>query len=511
MNIRTTRGNSELYFWFCLVLVVTLSIAGVLTSLNRSLTIDEPFSANMANLPWAEMLAIFRQDPALPVYYAILKFWVSLFGDSEPAIRSFSTICFALTIVITGITAKRIGGMFAGVAATMLASISSVGMIFAGTARPYALLSLLTAISTLIFFTVLDVTQWKSISGRRKIILFGGLIAVNLLALLTHPIFIFFMIGCSFAAWIKNRQSFRVISFCNMVSVAIFLTAWGSFLFQTTSLSAISWMEVPDIKDLIHGYLNLWGINETIALFLFILFASIGNFQSIRNFIMSQTGLIGLSIVLASSLLPFLISQYRPVFDDSRTPALFFPLACVVVARLVTRFENRRLTFAFLAILVGFVNAAPILVENPPKVENSPRTSMQYVLENAACGDVFIAGGISINEISYYMRHIHTPNCIKLQAFPISMRDHPGWMDASGLLENPDELLAESRLLMELVIDGLESDNHLWFFYESESDSTSKPVLDILKNLLDQEMVLAQTMRGYGTFFDSVLVYTLKK
>jgi hypothetical protein len=267
-------------------------------------------------------------------------------------------------------------------------------------------------------------------------------------------------------------------------------------------------MEVPDIRDLIHGYLNLWGIGGTILLFLYIALASIWNFQSMREFVLSRSGLIGLCILTATSLLPFLVSQFRPVFDDSRTPELFFPLASVFVALLVTRFKSLKLTFGLLIMMLGFILVVPVFAIGDSRTEYSPRSSIQYVIENAKCGDVFVAGGLSINEISYYMHQLNAPNCIERYVFPESMNDHPGWMDPPGLLQHSDELETEANLLVNDINQSSGNRNNIWFFYESRTPR--QKVLDILKNQLDRKMVLIQRVKGYGTFFDSVLVYSEK-
>ncbi len=478
-------------------------------TLNKSLTIDEPFSANLVHLPWAEMFKMFLRDPSAPLYYLFLKLWVSIFGESEGALRSLSALFFAFTILVVGITAKRLDGISSGIAAAMLASVSSIGLAFAGTARPYALLSLLTAISIMIFFSIVDLIKTNLMETNRKSVLFGGFVLINVLALLTHPIFIFFMIGYSVAVWTKSRRKFWVISLCNYLSVGIYLLVWGTFFLHTVVLPATTWLEVPDIKDLIHGYLNVWGIAGTILLFLYIVLTTKWHLRSIQDFILSQLGLMGLVILTATSLLPFLISQYKPVFDDSRIPALFFPMVSVLVAILITRFRNLKVTFGVLVLLFGFVFSGPVLALRDSGIEHSPRSSVQYVIENAKCGDILVVGGMSINETTYYMRHLQAADCLQVIAFPKSMNDHPGWMDPLGLLQYPDQLSKEADILVNDIGQTLGNQNHVWFFYETRTPR--QKVLDVLKAQFDQRMVLNQAVPGYGTFFESMLVYSSKQ
>jgi hypothetical protein len=319
------------------------------------------------------------------------------------------------------------------------------------------------------------------------------------------------MIACNAAAWFRDRQSFRTVTLCNLISGGIFLAIWGPVLLQTIHLPAIDWMEVPDMRDFIHAYLNLWGVNETVALLLYVFLACLGNVREAQEFLRSRTAWVCLWILLVSSLLPFLVSQYKPVFDDSRTPSLFFPLAAILVSLFITRFKNLWLTFGFLTVLFGIAVIRPIF-DQDPEAERSARSSVKYVMENAKCGDVIIAGGVSVNETSYYLRRLHAPDCIAYSVFPKSMTEHPGWMDARGLIEaQAAELASEARVLVGGLSHDLETQNHLWYFYDSESEIQSRPVLDILKAELDDEMVLTDTIRAYGTFFDLILVYAPRK
>ncbi len=486
-----------------------LSTASVFWNITGSLWVDETYSANLTNISWAHFFRSFLQDPATPLYYIVLKLWTAVFGDSEPALRSFSAICFALTIIITSVTALRIGGIFAGVAAAILAASNNIGLIFAGIARPYAFLSLLTAVSLLIFFALIGLTAGGSLSRRTNSLLAIGYVSVIVLGLLTHPIFIFFMIACNFAVLIEGRHYFWIVSLCNLLAAGIFLAIWGSHSFHTMNLPAVNWMEKPGIEDLIHSYLNLWGLKKTIMLAICIILASIWNFRSVRDFVVSRPAWISGGMLLVMSILPFLVSQYKMVFNDSRTPALFFPLACVVVSLLAAEFKNRWLTFGFLTAMFGYILISPFFVQPVSSLERSPRSTIQAMIGNARCGDIFISPGLSINETSYYLRRLDAQHCIENKGFPASMNDHPGWMDPSSLLEQRSELEKEAGVLINALESELPPGGRIWLFYEVDSDRQG--VLDILKSKLDRQMVLTQTEEGYGSFFNQVLIYSQKE
>jgi len=214
-------------------------------------------------------------------------------------------------------------------------------------------------------------------------------------------------------------------------------------------------------------------------------------------------------MLLVMSILPFVVSQYKLVFNDSRTPALYFPLACVVVALLTAKFKNRWLTLGFLAAMFGYILIAPFFVQPASGMERSPRSTIQAMIENANCGDIFISPGLSVNETSYYLRRLQAHNCIENKVFPASMNDHPGWMDPSSLLEQRGELEKEADLFINALKSELPPGGRIWLLYEVDSDR--QDVLDILKSKLDRLMVLTQTEEGYGSFFNQVLIYNQKE
>ena len=507
MVFQKAQKNPVFYFWSSAVFITILSLASLLPSLSDSLWIDEPFSANMTVVPWGEFFTIFLNDPATPLYYIILKLWASIFGDSELALHSFSAVCFVLTLLTVGLTALETGGIFAGLAALLLAAINNVGLVFASIARPYALLSMLTAVSTLLFFILVGLIQ-VPISRQKYLLLATGFTTINVLGLLTHPIFIFYMIGCNTAALLLCRRKFWHITLFNLVAGVFFLALWGPYVYRTLGLPAVSWMETPDLQDLIHAYVNLWGVKKTILLVSFILLASSLNFISVRNFVFSRLGLISLTILLLMSVLPFLVSQYRVIFNDTRTPSLFYPLACVFLALLLERFRNLWLTFGLLVLMFGYITAAPIFTRGGRGTEPSPKTSVRYAVENANCGDVFVSGGLSFNEISYYMRQLRAPDCIQNKVFPGSIHDHPGWMDPSSSLDQHRELAKEADALIEDLDKKLGTNGRLWFFYETNDNH--QYVVDILQERLDQNMTLTRTIEGHGSFFDKILIYASK-
>jgi hypothetical protein len=98
-------------FWIALGAIALLAV--VLASafhLGGSLTVDEPLVANTVHLSWGELRQVFPHDD-LPLYYVSMKGWTYVFGDSEPALRSFSLLCLGSAIVAIGSAARLLLGV----------------------------------------------------------------------------------------------------------------------------------------------------------------------------------------------------------------------------------------------------------------------------------------------------------------------------------------------------------------------------------------------------------------
>jgi uncharacterized membrane protein len=133
-----------------LVLVITL-IGGALRVLylgKNGLWLDETFSVWMANHPVGDMLhwtTTLDQHP--PLYYLLLHYWMSIFGDTPYYIRLLSALFGTATIPFIYLIGKRLSGVVVGLAAAMLLALSPFNVYFAQEARMYALLMFNVAVA----------------------------------------------------------------------------------------------------------------------------------------------------------------------------------------------------------------------------------------------------------------------------------------------------------------------------------------------------------------------------
>jgi mannosyltransferase len=90
-----------------------------------------------------------------PPYYAILHPWVSLFGNSEIALRAPSVIFGILSILVIYLIGCALFNRKVGLISSLLAAISSFYIAYSQEARSYALILLLALLSYLFFILIL--------------------------------------------------------------------------------------------------------------------------------------------------------------------------------------------------------------------------------------------------------------------------------------------------------------------------------------------------------------------
>ncbi len=156
---------------------------------DRSLWFDEAFSWRLVQFPLVELVRRVGQDNHPPLYFLLLKGWVSLLGDSVFALRSLSVLLGGLTIVGTYLVAaeafggalnlandtgtERARGRGVGLLAATFVAVSVFQVRFAWEVRMYTLATALGAFAS-----------WALLRALRQPGGLGWWVAYALLALL---------------------------------------------------------------------------------------------------------------------------------------------------------------------------------------------------------------------------------------------------------------------------------------------------------------------------------------
>jgi len=111
---------------------------------------DEGNAARAAERTVPLILEAAAGDIHPPGYYLLLHFWRALVGETEFALRALSALCGILTVAVGYTLGRRLVDGAVGLGAASLLAMSPLAVYYSQEARMYALLGLLSALSTLL-------------------------------------------------------------------------------------------------------------------------------------------------------------------------------------------------------------------------------------------------------------------------------------------------------------------------------------------------------------------------
>jgi hypothetical protein len=486
---------------FAAALAGIVALAVVMAVLGRAghdFSNDEPFTALMLQKNAADLRDVFVHDN-IPLWYALLRPWRGVFGAGEWGLRSLAMMLYAIAIVVTALVGRRVGGPVSGLfAAWLLATSARIGLRFAATARPYALLCLLAALATAGHLAA--AADDKRQRGGRLVI--AGLIVVHLAGLFTQPLYAFFAAASALASLVLlPGKRGVVLALAPGVAVAIYVAVWWPVLRQTFLLPTTSWMTTPDATDLMAGYLALWGWRNgwmLAGVLLALLLVRSGSLKDVSTPAWRYCAIVSATVIVGT----FAASFAKPVYSAASTPIVILPALAVAIAAAVVRLGSPALTLVGAVLL--FTSAAAYAVEGIRLPDPTPSSdSVAAVAQEVQCGDRVLAAGVSFAPVTWYAQKTAWPSCVAIDSFPAAMRQHPGWFDGDSIVSRRMEFLAEIRA----AASRLPSDRRLWVFAADRGAGQEAARLfdDVPELRLERRLSLP------GTYFDHVRVYRVRR
>lgn len=243
----------------------------------KSLWMDEALTISVAQLSLPQ-LWLTPADPTPPLYYTIAKF-VLLFGDSEAILRLPSVVFGSLSVLVTYVLARRIGGTFAAIAAAAFLCTSAVHVQYSQEARAYSLLFLLISLSALGFVRLLEAGDGRAQAGERGISAIFIAAVPAVLALYTHYTAVFWIAAADLvllAGWrIKgplSREQIRRFVLLNATIGILWLPgAW--VFYQNVQSGTFGWLSQKSLTsaaEVVHRIISftfLWKLQPYANLF----------------------------------------------------------------------------------------------------------------------------------------------------------------------------------------------------------------------------------------------------
>lgn len=138
---------------------------GLRAAATSDLWVDEALTVNIAKLPVHGILEALRHDGHPPLYYLLLHGWMSVFGQSDAAVRALSGLFSVATLPVIWLIGKRVGGRRCAVAAIVLLATSPQAVRYGTETRMYALVVLLASLGWLAVHAALRApTIWRLVA-----------------------------------------------------------------------------------------------------------------------------------------------------------------------------------------------------------------------------------------------------------------------------------------------------------------------------------------------------------
>jgi uncharacterized membrane protein len=397
---------------------------------NAAYTSDEVWSVNTVLSD--NVISALKADVHPPLYFLLLKVWVSLFGPGERAVRSLSGLFYGLAVLALYCLAREIYGDELALLTAALYACSPLAILSAQFARMYALLSLLSIVSTLLYvqFWIKDRTNgWR----------LAAFVVVNALGTFTHIAFFFTLFGQFVFHLCYQRTRFKkfVVAIC--LSGIPYLLLWAPvFLRQLgTSAEGLAWVKKPRLS-MLWDILFLYGGVLWLVLPV-LLFFSWRRRIRFWNEARSQPFLL-----LAFTVFPpLLISIIKPVFN-SRLAIVGLHLFALGVAPFFRQMTGKYVLPLVLVVLTGSF----LLVVRPASEACDNRSLSTYLIQNSRENDVVIFTSLTRMPVDYYLGRSRK---LFETSFPAEIDKHPGY---EGRITDPSrkaEFEAEARELITKI------------------------------------------------------------
>jgi len=489
------NGNSRKRTAVTLILLLVCSLAFALYKSDSAYTSDEVWSIQAASLDYASLMETLKADVHPPLYYQLLYGWLHLFGPGERAVRSLSGLFYVLSVFgVYGIGRALYGNKTALLCAAIYLS-SPLAILSAQFARMYALLSLLSILSTWLYlqFAV------KLHDSRLRLVLY---IVVSILGTFTHIAF-FFVLFAQIVFHLLFFRRIRTIRFAAAVLVSLlpYTFLWAPVLIRQLSQSneGIAWVSKPDLymgAELILLYGGvLWLL---IPVLLYLWWRS--GCEPLSQFSQLRVTSLPLWLLAIAILTPLLISHAKPIFN-ARLAIIGLHLFALTVGAIVgTK------THHFLALSLVLLTALGLTAFHPPDATCDNRSMAAYLNRAANNGDAVIFTSLTRMPIDHYLKQASITKELLETSFPAEIDEHPGY---EGRITDPNRrpaLERESRELMERI--ARISAGHRIFFFRG-----AHPEIDrILEKALQErfELIPGEGVKcELSPYFKEVSVYRL--
>ncbi len=499
ISLLVERSRRSMYI--LLLLVALLALALRLYRLDgQSLWNDEGTSVALAQRDLPTITRSAAADIHPPLYYYLLRAWITLAGTSEMGVRSLSVLGGVLLVLVTFALGRRLAGARIGLLAAFLSAISPSQVYYSQETRMYVLVALLGAAS--VYLTA----QWLAAFGANTA---PASLRVNWLTLVAY-------VAVTSAALYTHYFAFTVVL---AEALAVLLVAvgwyWRGQVGADRTRSILSWLGALLASGVLYlpwlGAMRqqwaTWPATSTPFSLPDLLVRAAADLSLGRSADPSALwpAVVLLTAVLLLGLLPLGRRIAAPDGYLIATLYLFVPVLSLYLLSLRRPFYDSKFLLVaspayFLIVAQGLENICPLLVK---KARAGP------LLAGLALGGMIVASGISLH--NYYWDARYARDDYRGIARYIEALGRPGdaiLLNAPGQIETfeyyyrgefPRHPLPRQRPLEEGPTQAelrslVETSRRIWAIYWATAESDPKRFIE---SWLDSRCYKAQD-RWYG-------------
>lgn len=430
----------------------------------KDVWLDEANGVVMSQGSLGELFTRLRLDASPPLYYIMLHVWISVFGDSEIALRSLSVLVGLGVVGCLFVVGRRLFSLETGALAAVLAATLPIHIFYSQKIRMYTLLGLVALLSAY--------WLWRAIrDGKPAFVVAYGL--TTLAALYVHNCALYLLpahgVILLWSGGLRRRPITWLI--CGGCIVAGYLPWLPTFLAQLEFQMDCSWRmriwQRQGVTGALARTLASFTPGPPYALFrfaspprvqlpsllLFSLTALLGGVRALRG----ARGAVGpkarapwlvsfVCVPLASALAASVL--ITPNYVPGRTDQLVFPGFVLLVALGLTVVRPLLLRYGLLAVFLLY-SALGLHHYYGNQWARSDREIARAIATRARPGDAVLCTSLTRASLQYYLGRAKTP--VTLFSYPRDSALHLGSQNDTAILKDPGRLRREIYLVEQQI------------------------------------------------------------
>jgi mannosyltransferase len=321
------KSWAEQHFTAILIIAAALFMTICMSiGLQQSVWFDEAYSIMLAKQPVDQLIHLTSIDTHPPLYYLLLKAWASLFGWSEPALRSLSVIAAGGAVVFAELLIKRLFNARAAIITLPFIVFAPFILRYGFEIRMYALASLIGIAATYVLVRAIeakdDKRQWQ------LYILYAVLVALGVYTL--YYTVVLWMAHLIWLVWLARSQKQPVMKqkwwLAFGGSVLLFAPWLPTFVSQLTN-GALAPVSQPLTVDNLVGIVSFaflyqpsWQLSAFLSLVLVFVIAAVACFaiKAFKSISLGQKPylvLVALYLAVPIAIIA-LISLAKPMYVE---------------------------------------------------------------------------------------------------------------------------------------------------------------------------------------------------